>query len=318
MRIIYMGTPDFSVPALLDLINSEHDVVGVVTQPDKPKGRGETVQFTPVKEEALKHKIEVFQPSKLRDADSIRWVESKKPDAIVVAAFGQILPREILEAPRYGCFNIHASLLPKYRGASPIQQCILDGESETGITIMQMDEGLDTGDRILVRTIPISGDETGGSLHDKLALVGGPMILEVLDMAENGELRTEPQQGEATYVGMIKKSMGAINFTKSACEIERLIRGLNPWPSAFSYLNGKMIKFWRAEVVHQNDITLSYNKNASNGEIVAVEKDCFYVLTGDGILKMKELQPEGKKRMDAGSYLRGGKVSVGMVFSGNR
>lgn len=314
MRIVYMGTPDFAVPALVSLIEAGHDIVGVVTQKDKPKGRGGKMQFPPVKEEAVKHNIEVFQPDRMKDADSIEWVRSKNPDAIVVAAFGQILPKEVLNIPKYGCLNIHASLLPRLRGAAPIQQAVIDGDRESGITIMLMDEGLDTGDILLVKKVPIDENETGGSLFDKLSLMGGPLIVEALEKAEKGELTRTPQSGETTYAGMLNKKMGLIDFTKSACVIERLVRGLNPWPSAYTYLDGKMLKIWECSVetdaaLEEEGINLS---EYSPGDIVKVTKDYIYVKTGKDNLIIKNLQPEGKKRMDTGAFLRGCRVEAGI------
>lgn len=317
MRIVYMGTPDFAVPALVALIEAGHEIVGVVTQKDKPKGRGGKMQFPPVKEEAVKHDIEVFQPDRMKDADSIEWVKRKNPDAIVVAAFGQILPKEVLDIPKYGCLNIHASLLPRLRGAAPIQQAVIDGDSESGITIMQMDEGLDTGDILLVKKVKLAKDETGGSLFEKLSLMGGPLVCEALSKAEKGELTRTPQSGETSYAGMLNKKMGHIDFSKSAELIERLVRGLNPWPSAYSYLDGKLIKIWECSIaedslLEEEGINLS---EYEQGDIVKVSKDYIYVKTGKDNLIIKSIQPEGKKRMDTGAFLRGCKLEPGMKLA---
>lgn len=309
MRVVFMGTPDFSVPTLQSLIDEKYDVVGVVTQPDKPKGRGRTMQFTPVKELAVKYSIPVLQPVKLKN-DDVFFEELKalKPDVIVVIAFGQILPDRVLELPKYGCINIHASLLPKYRGAAPIQWAILNGEKETGVTTMMMDSGLDTGDMILRKVIPIEEKETGGSLFDKLAYAGGDLIIETLKQAEAGTLKRIPQNNdESNYVSIIKKEYGCMDFTKSALELERLIRGLNPWPSAFTSLHGKTLKVWDADVVE----TVSEEKP---GTILSVDKDSFTVMTGEGALKILELQLEGKKRMMTEAFLRGYKLETGEML----
>ena len=290
MKLVYMGTPDFAVPALVSLVEAGHEVAAVVTQPDKPKGRGKAVLMTPVKEKALSYGIPL---------------KEIQPDAIVVAAFGQILPREILELPKYGCVNIHASLLPKYRGAAPIQWAVIDGEKESGITTMMMDVGLDTGDMLERVVVPLAEDETGGSLFDKLSMAGGPLILETLEKLENGTaVRTPQPEAGVTYAGMIDKSLGNIDWTKGAAELERLIRGLNPWPSAYTHYGEKTMKLWAADVLPENF-------EGEPGQIVKVLKDRFLVKTGDGTLAVKELQLEGKKRMDAGAFLRGFSLKEG-------
>lgn len=308
MRIVFMGTPDFSVPTLRCLIESKHEVVGVVTQPDKPKGRGGKVQYTPVKELAVEHDIPVLQPVKIKEKEAFEALKTWKPDAIVVVAFGQILPKEILELPQYGCLNVHASLLPKLRGAAPIQWAVIEGAEKSGVTIMAMDEGLDTGDMLLKKEVVLEEDETGGSLHDKLMELGGPMILQTLDDLEAGAVERTPQNhGEHTYAGMLNKSMGKLDFSKKAVELEKLIRGLNPWPSAYTKLNGKTLKIWEADVLEED-------KQAAFGEIVDVEKDAFAIQTGAGLLRVTELQMEGKKRMDAEAFLRGYQLENGVVL----
>ena len=245
MRIVFMGTPDFAVPTLTALIEGGHEVVAVVTQPDKPKGRGKAVLMTPVKEKAIEYEIPVYQPVKVRDPEFVELLKTMAPDAIVVVAFGQILPKSILDLPKYGCVNVHASLLPKYRGAAPIQWAVIDGEKESGVTTMMMDVGLDTGDMLEKVVIPIDRDETGGSLHDKLSLAGGELILSTLKKMEEGTIVRTPQTEEGTcYAKMLTKSLGDIDWEKSAVSIERLIRGLNPWPSAYTMWNGKTIKIW--------------------------------------------------------------------------
>ena len=308
MKVIFMGTPDFSVGTLEALIEAGHEVVLAVTQPDKPKGRGKEMQFTPVKECALKYDIPVFQPKRVREAECIEELRKYNADIMVVVAFGQILPKEILEMCPYGCVNVHASLLPKYRGAAPIQWAIIDGEEVTGVTTMQMDEGLDTGDMLLKTEIPIDAKETGGSLFDKLMNAGAKLCVETLEGIQNQTITPIPQ-GETTtsYAKMLDKQLGNIDWNKSAVEIERLIRGLTPWPSAYTDWNGKVMKIWEAEVCEDD----SDAREETPGTIVKVEKDGFYVQTGEGLLKVCELQIPGKKRMDAGAFLRGYQVKVG-------
>ena len=248
MKIVYMGTPDFAVNPLHALAEAGYDVAGVITQPDKPKGRGKTMLPTPVKEEAMKHGFPVYQPVKVRDPEFLQVLEKLDPDIIVVAAFGQIIPKSILELPKYGCINIHASLLPKYRGAAPIQQAVIDGEKESGVTIMRMGTGLDTGDMISRIVVPIAKDETGGTLFDKLAEAGAKLLVETLPHIFDGTAvyEKQPEESPTPYAGMITKQMGLINFGKSAEELERLVRGLNPWPSAFTFWNGKPLRYGKA------------------------------------------------------------------------
>lgn len=309
MKVIFMGTPDFSVGTLEALVEAGHEVVLAVTQPDKPKGRGKEMQFTPVKECAMRYGIPVFQPVKVRQQECIEELRKYEADIMVVVAFGQILPKEILEMTPYGCINVHASLLPKYRGAAPIQWAIINGETESGVTTMQMNEGLDTGDMLLKTVIPFADDETGGSLHDKLSAAGAKLCVETLEGLQAGSIVPEPQ-GETTtdYARMLDKQLGNINWKQSAVEIERLIRGLSPWPSAYTNWNGKIMKIWSAKA-------LEGIKSSEEGTIVKVEKDAFYVQTGEGYLKVEELQIPGKKRMDAGAFLRGYEVKEGNVLS---
>lgn len=308
MKVIFMGTPVFSVGTLEALIKAGHDVVLAVTQPDKPKGRGKEMQFTPVKECALKYDIPVYQPRRVREPECIEELRKYEADIMVVVAFGQILPKEILEMTKYGCVNVHASLLPKYRGAAPIQWSIIDGEAVTGVTTMQMNEGLDTGDMLLKVEIPIEAKETGGSLHDKLAEAGAALCIETLEGLEAGSI-TPIAQGETTtsYAKMLHKELGNIDWSKSAIEIERLIRGLSPWPSAYTNWNDKVMKIWDAACV-------SEHTDANPGTIVKVTKEAFLVQTGDGTLEVRELQIPGKKRMDAGAFLRGYQVKEGEML----
>ena len=309
MKIIFMGTPDFSVPTLEALLASEHEVAAVVTQPDKPKGRGKEIHMSPVKECALKHNIPVYQPIRARDEAFIVEMRALHPDAMVVIAFGQILPKSLLKLPKYGCINIHASLLPKYRGAAPIQWAVINGDEETGITTMLMDVEMDTGDMLEKTVVRLNPDETGGSLFDRLSLLGGDLILSTLNKLEKGEITPQPQEHEkATYVKKISKSMGDIDWTMDAVSIERLVRGLNPWPSAFTRLNGKMLKIWEARVLEDP------KKQAPCGSVISADADGLKVQTGKGILCITSLQIEGKKRMDTAAFLRGYPVEPGCIM----
>ena len=311
MKVIFMGTPDFSVGTLEALVEAGHEVMLAVTQPDKPKGRGKEMQFTPVKECAIRYNIPVYQPRKVREPECIEELRKYHADIMVVVAFGQILPKEILEMTPYGCVNVHASLLPKYRGAAPIQWSIIDGEAVSGVTTMQMDEGLDTGDMLLKTEVVITEKETGGSLHDKLSEAGARLCVETLKGLEAHTITPLPQ-GETTtsYAKMLTKELGNIDWTQSAEAIERLIRGLTPWPSAYSNWNGKVMKIWDAKVSNEES-------GKEPGTIIKVEKDAFLVQTGKGALQISELQIPGKKRMDAGAFLRGYQVEVGDVLLSN-
>ncbi len=307
MKVVFMGTPDFAVGTLEALIEAGHEVIGVVTQPDKPKGRGKTLMATPVKEVALKHQIPVYQPKRVREAGFTETLGRLAPDVIVVAAFGQIITKEILDIPRFGCINVHASLLPAYRGAAPIQWAVINGEKESGVTIMQMDEGLDTGDMIDKVVVPLAQDETGGSLFDKLSQAGARLCVKVLkDLEEGNAVRVkQPEESTTPYASMISKKMGEIDWNRSAKSIEQLIRGLDPWPSAYTKLQGKTLKLWKAEAQKENV------PEGVPGEVVKVERDTFCIQTGDGILKIEEVQLEGKKRMDTAAFLRGFHLSQG-------
>ena len=305
MRLVFMGTPDFADPALQTLAASRHEVVGVVTQPDKPKGRGKHLQAPPVKEAALELNIPVYQPEKVREESFVEELAQLKPDAIIVAAFGQLIPKTILDMPKYGCLNIHASLLPKYRGASPIQWAILNGDEKTGVTIMRMEEGLDTGAIYLQKEYPLDGTETGGSLFDTLSELGGPLMLEALDRLEAGTLEAVPQEEEkACYVRMLKKELGRIDWSADGRQIERYIRGLNPWPAAYTSWSGKTLKLWKAEWIAENT-------DQTAGTVTGTTKTGFFVQTGNGQLLVTELQLEGKKRMDAAAFLRGVTLQAG-------
>lgn len=309
MKVIFMGTPDFSTGVLKKILEAGHEVTAVITQPDKPKGRGHEMQFTPVKEVALEHGLKVLQPKKIRDPEVIAQLREIPADICVVVAFGQIIPKEILEMKKYGCINVHASLLPAYRGAAPIQWAVVDGLKETGVTIMQMDTGLDTGDMLSKVVVPLEEKETGGSLFDKLSVAGAKLCVETMERMEKGEIVPE-KQGETTteYAKMITKDLGKIDFSKSAAEIERLIRGFNPWPSAYTKLGGKTLKIWAADVLEEE-------YEGAFGEIIKVSKDEIYVKTGKGTLAIRELQLEGKKRMDTSAFLRGFDLQSGVLLS---
>ncbi len=305
MKVIFMGTPDFSVGTLEAIIEAGHEVVLAVTQPDKPRGRGKEMQYSPVKEAALAHDIPVYQPQRIRDAECVEELKKYPADVMVVIAFGQILPKEILEMTKYGCINVHASLLPDYRGAAPIQWAVINGEKVSGVTTMQMEEGLDTGDMIMKTEIVLDEKETGGSLHDKLAEAGAKLCVETLKAVEDGTaVRTKQGETGTDYAKQLNKKMGDIDWTKSAVEIERLIRGLNPWPSAYTAWNDKTMKIWEAEV-------LDKESGQAPGTVAEVDKKTFAVQTGKGMLKILSLQLPGKKRMDTDAFLRGNQIKIG-------
>lgn len=308
MKVVFMGTPDFAVKALEELVREKYEIACVVTQPDKPKGRGNQVQISAVKECALNYELPIFQPKKIKDKESVEYLRTLEADIFVVAAFGQILSKEILEMPRLGCINIHGSLLPKYRGAAPIQWAILDGEKETGITIMQMNEGLDTGDMLAKSIVPIEEKETGETLFDKMAYHGAKLLLETLPLLEEGKLKPEKQkEEESSYAPMIKKEMGKIQWQKDANSIERLVRGMNSWPSAYTFFNKKTLKIWEACVEEEDT-------SCQPGTVVQVTKDSIKVQTGQGLLVLQVLQLEGKKRMDAKNFLLGNKIQEGICL----
>lgn len=312
MKIVYMGTPDFAVGALEALIQAGHEITAVVTQPDKPKGRSSELQFPPVKECALRHNIPVFQPVRIKRPEAVAELAKFPADIYIVAAFGQILSQEILDMPKFGSLNIHASILPKYRGSSPIQHVIIDGEKQTGVTIMQMDAGIDTGDMLYKKIIDISPEDTFETLHDKLKVLGGQAIVEALSLLEAGKLTPEKQLDEQScHAPLIEKGMGAIDFQNSADTIDRLIRGMNPWPSAFTSYRGKQLKIWKAVPQQAEVMEAEALKATIPGEIIEVAKDYICVATGKGMLKIYELQLEGKKRMSTHDFLLGVKMQVG-------
>ena len=306
MNVIFMGTPDFSVPVLEGLIASkEHTVTAVVTQPDKARGRSGKLVFTPVKEVAVENDIPVYTPARVKDAEFVEQLRKIPCDVIVVVAFGQLLSKEILDYPKYGCINVHASLLPRWRGAAPMQWAILEGDEKTGVTTMQMSEGLDTGDMLLKAETVIEKEDTAETIHDRLSRMGKYLLLETLEKVEKGEIVPQKQDDILScYAKMLKKDMGKIDMNWDAAKVERYIRGMNSWPSAYAESRGKTLKLWRANV-------LPWNTGHKPGMVVDVLKNSFIVQTGDGCLELLEVQLEGKKRMDAGSFLRGVKIEKG-------
>ena len=309
MNVIFMGTPEFSVPVLQGLIDSEeHTVTAVVTQPDKARGRSGKLVFTPVKEVAVNNGIAVYTPVKVKDPEFVETLRQIPCDVIVVVAFGQILSKDILDMPPYGCINVHASLLPRWRGAAPMQWAILEGDEKTGVTTMQMAEGLDTGDMLLKAETLIEADDTAETLHDRMSVMGKDLLLKTLDALGKGELTPVPQKDEEScYAKMLTKDLGKIDMNWNAKKLERYIRGLNSWPSAYTTWKGKTLKLWRAKVI-------SGNTEEAPGTIVEVGKNSFTVQSGDGKLEILEVQLEGKKRMDAGSFLRGVSIEKGDVL----
>lgn len=307
MKIVFMGTPDFAVPCLQKLIDLKHEVTGVFTQPDKPKGRHGVLTPPPVKELAVANGIKVYQPTKMKDGTALEMLKEANPELVIVVAYGKILPKEILEFSKYGCINIHASLLPKLRGAAPIQWSILEGFDETGVTSMMMDEGLDTGDMLISRAIPIGENENAQSLHDRLSVLGASVLEETIDALLKGELKRTPQNhSEFTYASMLSKELSPIDWNCTAKQIHDKIRGLAPWPSATAKLGGKVFK------LHESII--SEGKKAAAGEIVEAGKK-LVVCCGDGkCIEILTLQPENKKSMSASDYLRGNPVEVGTSF----
>jgi len=304
MKVVYMGTPEFAVPCLDFLINSEHEVIGVFTQPDKRSGRGQRISLTPVKEKALEHNIPILQPTTLKNDDIINQIKKLNPDLIVVVAYGQILPKGILEIPKYGCINVHASLLPKYRGAGPINWAIINGEKKTGITTMYMDVGLDTGDMLLKEEIEIGEDETAGELHDRLMKLGAGVLDKTINLLETNEIISMPQNhNESSYAPMLTKDLGKIDWTKSAQHIKNLIRGTIPWPTSYTTYSGKIMKIWKSRVIESN-------KEYDPGKILEVQKDCILVATGKNILAIEEIQFSGKKRMGVKDYLIGNNIEI--------
>lgn len=305
MKLVFAGTPDFAVPILKKLLEAGHDVCLVLSRPDKPKGRSGALSPSPVKEAALAAGIEVYQPANLRGDDTYEKLKEAAADAIIVAAYGAIVPKRILDLPKYGCINVHASLLPAYRGAAPIQWAVIDGLKVTGTTIMQMGEGLDTGDIIAQEKMPIADDETGGSLFDKLAVQGAELLVKTLENTDNIKRTPQPEESTTPYARMIKKEDGLIDWTKDAASIECQVRGMNPWPCAYTHLNKKTLKVWRAAAVDDDTDAPCGTVLKSKNELV--------IKAGGGALQLLEVQLEGKKRMPAEDFLRGFKVEEGMI-----
>ena len=308
MKIVFMGTPDFSVQTLKKLREAGHEISLVVTQPDRPRGRGKKPSYSPVKECALELGVPCFQPEKIREDSAVDRLREENADVFVVVAFGQILPQKVLDLPKYGCINVHASLLPQYRGAAPIQWSVINGDAETGVTTMMMDAGMDTGDILLTEHVRLTPDETGGSLFDRLSETGARLCVQTLAQMEKGELTPIPQdETKATYTRMIQKQDGRIDFSQPADRIECLIRGMNPWPSAFTFLNGKTLKIWQAKVA---DETVA----AEPGRIYRIGHDSFFVAAARGGLEVLSVQLEGKKRMSAADFMRGNRLEEGQML----
>lgn len=311
MRIVFMGTPDFAVGSLQALCESgKHEILAVVTQPDRPKGRGNKLLQTPVKEYALEQGLTVYQPQKVKTPEFVELLHELQPELIVVAAFGQFLSKEILELPKYGCINVHASLLPKYRGAAPIQYAIIKGEKESGVTIMQMDIGMDTGAMLDKVVVPIAENTTMGELHDALREQGAALLLQVIDKIATGTAVAEPQDNEqATYATLLDRSMEHIDWSKTAQEVHNLIRGFNPAPSTFTKLpNGKSLKIWGSKMTDKSSA-------AAAGTVIETGKHSFFVACGEGVLEITEVQPESKKRMPAQVFLNGRGVQEGDMLA---
>ena len=308
LKTIFMGTPDFAVPCL-EVLQAKTEVLAVITQPDRPKGRGHNLQASPVKQKALEYNLPVLQPEKIKTEEFTAELERLQPDLIVVVAFGQILSQRILDIPPLGCVNVHASLLPRYRGAAPIHWSIINGEKETGVTTMLMDAGLDTGDMLLKDKVVITEEMTTEELHDQLMAMGGKLLAETVDGLANGTITPEKQDDSiSNYAGMLNKETGHIDWSKSAVEIHNLIRGLNSWPVAWSMKDGKNYKFWRTKVENRNS-------DKAPGTVVELRKNSFCIATGEGLLEVLEIQPPSKKRMSAGDLLRGHGVAVGDIFN---
>lgn len=308
MRILFMGTPDIAVGCLQKIIDEKHDIIGVVTQPDKPVGRGKKMGIPPVKELALKYDLPVYQPIKARDEEFVKILKDLNPDLIVVVAFGQILPKSILDIPKFGCVNVHVSLLPKYRGAAPINWVIINGEDKTGVTTMYMDEGLDTGDMILTSEFELNDEITAGELHDIMKEEGAKVLKETIDLIEKGEAPRIPQNhDEFTYAPMMNKTLGQIDFSKSAKEIHNLVRGVNPWPSAYTTYKGQTMKIWKTKV-------LSESSDKAPGTILKVDKEGIRVSTKDNVILISEIQMPGKKRVLVEEYIKGNSIETNEIL----
>ena len=317
MRIVFMGTPDFAKESLEAIYNAGHEIIGVVTNPDKPKGRGMKMVASPVKEFAIEKGLKIYQPLKVRNnTEFIEEIKDLNPDVICVVAYGKILPKEILDIPKLGCINVHGSLLPKYRGAAPIQWAVLNGDKTTGITTMYMDVGMDTGDIILKEEVEIGDNETTGELWDRLSKIGGMLLVKTLEKIEDGTAPREKQGDDFTIAPMLDKSMAKIDWeNKTAQEIKNLVRGLNPIMGAYTFLDDKKIKFWKVDVVNEEEIMAEGLEILRNGTvIVSNPRDGLFIKTKEGILKVLEIQGENAKRMPIGDFLRGNYIEEYSVF----
>jgi methionyl-tRNA formyltransferase len=313
LRVVFMGTPEFACPTLQKLLDRGEDVIAVVTQPDRPKGRGQKMVPPPVKDLAEKNGIPVLQPQKVRAPEFIEILKGMNPDLIVVVAFGQILPKALLDIPKYGCINVHASLLPRYRGAAPLNWCIINGETETGVTTMLMDEGLDTGAMLLKKVTPIDPEEDTRSLHDRLSALGADTLSETLDMLAAGGLNPVKQDDSLScYAPMLKKEHGLIDWNREPAAIKNMVRGMSPWPCAFTWLDGKLVKIFKVRVD-----TPKGREAAAPGTVLSAGKEGIEVACDGGVIIIDELQLEGRKRLSAGDFLAGCKITPGMIL-GNK
>lgn len=316
MKIVFMGTPDFAEESLKAVYNAGYEILGVVTNPDRPKGRGMKMLPSPVKMYAEERGLKIFQPEKVKkNEEFIEQIKKLNPDLICVVAYGKILPKELLDIPKYGCINVHGSILPKYRGAAPIQWAILNGDKKTGVTTMYMDVGMDTGDMILKKEVEIGEDETTGELWDRLKIEGGKLLVETLKQIENGTAPREKQGDDYTMAPMLSKEMAKIDWNKSVKEIKNLVRGLNPIMGAYTFLNGKKIKFWKVDVAKENEIYMGNMDFVRNGTVIVSDyRDGIYIKGKDGILKVIEIQGENSKKMTIQEYLRGNNIEEFEIF----
>lgn len=308
MKVIFMGTPEFAVPSLKSLHNGGYIVDLVITQKDRRRGRGKKMQYTPVKESALKLGLEVYQPDNINSEEAKKKIKEINPDLIIVVAYGQILKKDILEISKQGCYNVHASLLPKYRGAAPINWAIINGEKETGVTIMEMEEGLDTGDMILSKAIDINIEDDTEIIHDKLSVLGGELLLEALDQIKKGkEIKTPQNDKLSSYASMLSKEMGNIDWDLSGEEIINLIRGLKPWPSAYTLYKGDMVKIHKARITDQE-------KKGENGKILRADREGLFVNSSDKVIKIEEFQFPGKRKLAVSEFLKGNSLEEGIIL----
>lgn len=327
LKILFMGTPDFAQESLKSIYDAGFEIIGVVTNPDKPKGRGMKLAYSPVKEYALEKNLKIYQPIKIKNnTEFLDEIKTLAPDVICVVAYGKILPKEILEIPKLGCINVHGSLLPKYRGAAPIQWAVLNGDKTTGITTMYMNEGMDTGDMILKEEVEIGPEETTGDLWQKLSKIGGEILVKTLKLIEEGKAPREKQTEEATLAPMLNKEMALIDWENSdANKIHNLIRGLNPIMGAYSYIDGKKIKFWKSKILTKEEFfsyktefeeyEAKFNNLVPGTILIADDKDGLYIKANGGVLKILEIQGENAKRMPTADFLRGNHLIAGMIFS---